>query len=74
MKTKNFNKKLVLSKRTVVNLDDSQMDHLRGGIGTRTCTYAGEPTCTCYETYWKENCPTTSNNPLLCVTEIDLCC
>lgn len=76
MKTKKFSKKLVLRKNTIVNLDDSQMDHLRGGLTGENCTEGGI-TCTCYETYKWENCPLTSNPrfyPTVCVTEIDQCC
>lgn len=32
MKSKNFNKKLVLNKETVFNLNNGEMNELRGGI------------------------------------------
>ena len=32
MKTKQFNKKLVLNKNTIVNLDSKALENLKGGI------------------------------------------
>lgn len=53
MKTKKFNKKLVLSKRTVANLSSKEMKDAYGGIETRSCpgtcigciTYTGLEIC-----------------------------
>jgi natural product precursor len=38
MKNKNFNKKLVLNKKTIVDLDNTEMNNLRGGVETETPT------------------------------------
>ncbi len=76
MKPKRFNKKLFLNKKTISNLDNYQMDYVRGGLTGPNCTQ-GDLTCPCYETYAWEHCPLTSNPrvyPTICATEIDQCC
>ncbi len=37
MKSKKFNKKLVLNKTTVSNLQETEMLNVRGGTGSFTC-------------------------------------
>jgi len=39
MKTKEFNKKLVLSKETIANLDNDEMKVIRVGNQANTCEY-----------------------------------
>jgi len=65
MKTKNFDKKLILNKKTIVTLEQEQMNELHGG------TLPTEMTCPteikCIPTYW--DCPTR----LGCPTETPYC-
>jgi hypothetical protein len=57
MKTKKFKKKLVLSKQTIVNLDNEEMNKLKVGgqntlmfptCGGRTCSLTGDPCIQCF--------------------------
>lgn len=48
MKTKNFNKRLSLNKKTVVNLNHGEMKNVQGG----------EPECAFKITYQVGSCPT----------------
>lgn len=41
MKTKKFSKKLVLSKQTIVNLGNDEMNKLKGGKTVETCDLTG---------------------------------
>jgi hypothetical protein len=55
MKTKRFNKKLVLNKATIVNLDGNIMGNAKGGnTVTCACPTAWDPTCV---TACPHNCP-----------------
>ena len=47
MKTKKFNKKLVLKKSTIADLTDSQLATLKGGT-TATCVTQPRYTCSPY--------------------------
>ncbi|MCI0470841.1 MAG: class I lanthipeptide [Candidatus Aminicenantes bacterium] len=38
MKNKNFNKKLVLNKKTIIDLNNNEMNKLYGGVETQTPT------------------------------------
>ena len=51
MKQKNFSKKLVLNKKTIVHLDEDQLKRMRGGENTFPYT-----ACDCYSA--DTNCPT----------------
>lgn len=54
MKTKRFAKKLTLNKKTVANLNNSQLGKIYGGL-------SGMATCTCpsrIDTKCPEKCPT----------------
>jgi len=59
MKTKKFEKKLVLSKKTIVNLNGNAMTKVLGGA-TTSCV--GEPKCkwsefeTCHYTCFNTGC------------------
>lgn len=65
MKTKNFKRKLVLNKKTVVNLNIGELNHVKGGCATevqscpQTATISMIIIC---ETY--NNCPPTKDYPL----------
>jgi hypothetical protein len=50
MKAKNINKKLFLNKKTVADLNGSQMEHLKGGID--------KPPEPCRDTYANSGCHT----------------
>lgn len=74
MKQKKINKKLLLSKVTVVNLNNLEMKGVHGGEDTNpdVCTqlsvcYTGCYTCpeTCFYTC---TCPHPTNDPTHCVT------
>jgi natural product precursor len=54
MKSKNFNKKLMLNKKTVANLGSNEMRDIQGGADTCTCK-------TCVSTYLA--CETTVGFP-----------
>lgn len=59
MKTKHFSKKLVLNKKTVINLNNREMDDVNGGIGINS----GITKCTVIipcniPTYYEESCGT----------------
>jgi hypothetical protein len=69
MKKKTFNKKMLLNKQTIANLGDEQMARAKAGGIISFNTW----TCPCYHTDRDENCPTTSNNLLLCDTEGEVC-
>ncbi len=48
MKTKKFDKKLTLNKKTVTNMSDWEMNQQRGGISLAICTEdwgAGQTSC-----------------------------
>ncbi|MCU0286232.1 MAG: class I lanthipeptide [Acidobacteria bacterium] len=45
MKTKNFNKKMVLNKETIANLGSNLMNKIKGGVTLGTS--AGDPACYC---------------------------
>ncbi|MCU0284964.1 MAG: class I lanthipeptide [Acidobacteria bacterium] len=51
MKPKNFSKKLMLNKKTVVHLDNNEMNGANGGA----VTYTQDVNCL---TYGKNSCPT----------------
>jgi hypothetical protein len=60
MKTKKFKKKLVLSKQTIVNLDNEEMNKLKVGdqntlvlptCGGRTCDLTGDPCIQCFSVW-----------------------
>lgn len=60
MKTKKFGKKLVLSKQTIVNLGNGEMNELKGGddpsghvptCDGRTCDLTGDPCIHCYSVW-----------------------
>jgi natural product precursor len=59
MKTKNFDKKLALNKRTIANLNSREMRNLHGGVYTnrRECE-TNEPSCrpTVCETFNLREC------------------
>jgi len=67
MKTKAFNKRLELNKTTVANLEDRQMDKVKGG--TRTIPWV----C---NTSWAEpcNCNTSDADPCHCNTSVNEPC
>ncbi len=44
MKTKQFDKKLVLNKKTVAHLNNGEMNGVQGGIDT---IYSTNPSCSC---------------------------
>jgi hypothetical protein len=48
MKTKKFNKKLALSKQTIVNLGNYEMSNLNGGGPTTTEDLTGNPCIHCF--------------------------
>jgi hypothetical protein len=56
MKTKIIKRKLFLNKKTIVDLNGSQMEHLKGGID--------EPPKPCIDTYARSGCP----SGVTCVT------
>lgn len=49
MKTKNFNKKLVFNKKTIVNLNNAEVNGIKGGISftycIRTCPTPNSAVC-----------------------------
>ena len=47
MKTKTFDKRLVLSKKTITNLDNKEMKSLHGGVGNTQLTICTPRTCYC---------------------------
>jgi natural product precursor len=60
MKTKRFNKKLALNKKTIANLDLSEMNVVKGGFTddamcypseANSCDLACQDTGVCYETH-----------------------
>jgi natural product precursor len=55
MKTRKLNKKLMLNKNTVANLDNHDMGLALGGAETDTCTCA----CTDEQSICLEKCPLT---------------
>lgn len=68
MKTKSFHKKLSLNKNTVVNLDNNDMDKLKGGETTLTCGACGT-LVSCYPTHCK-TCMTLCDD---CFTQAPPC-
>ena len=51
MKTKKFNKRLTLNKKTVSDLNDKEMKDLHGGAGTfGSCAYTCSPCDTRFQT------------------------
>ena len=66
MKPKKVEKKLFLNKKTVANLSNRQMTHLRGGLFTgdttvEVCCYTKDATClntcqTCYTDCDQDSC------------------
>lgn len=55
MRTKKFEKKFALNKKTIANLGNEQMNHVKGGCASRP----GETSC---HTYWCNSliiCPIT---------------
>jgi len=60
MKTKNFNKKLVLNKKNIADLSDNSMGNVNGGEDTRSVT----PT-NCLQCPTLINC---TNGVTVCVT------
>jgi hypothetical protein len=70
MKTKKFEKKLVLKKKTIANLNNGQLGQVKGGLlPTRTdcLTCVDCPTDTC------ETCPATCNTCAAYCTEYYTC-
>jgi hypothetical protein len=70
MKPKKLSKKLGLNKKTIADLNGSQMEHLKGGIDTPPV---------CWETDAQSNCPTmlTCNTVCSCPSACSLggnCC
>ena len=55
MKPKNFEKKLVLGKKTIANIEAMEQDKIRGGV---TETEPGPWTCvnSCNGTCWQNTC------------------
>lgn len=51
MKTKKFNKKLALNKKTIARLDNQEMEHFKGGAVRRTIR-----PCWLYETHEFHTC------------------
>jgi len=54
MKTKRFDKKLVLNKKTIVHLDNGEMKALEAGINH--CKTITTPTCGPIPPTWTCNC------------------
>jgi hypothetical protein len=50
MKAKNFEKKLVLNKKTISHLESSELDGVRGGWTRNTCYYTCLPCDTALQT------------------------
>lgn len=70
MKKLQLKGKMELNKKTIVNLNDSLMEHVKaGGI----ISGPGGFTCTIYYSDPDDNCPRTSRNLLLCVTDGTVC-
>ncbi|MCP4216219.1 MAG: hypothetical protein GY765_16345, partial [bacterium] len=45
MKTKKLDKKTILNKVTIANLNDSQLKDLQGGLGKGFADYSGHNSC-----------------------------
>lgn len=55
MKTKKFETKLTLNKKTISNLDSQQMNDLKGGIGEGA---TDDPLCSTFNKYCTQiSCP-----------------
>ncbi|NIM13518.1 MAG: hypothetical protein GTO45_15510 [Candidatus Aminicenantes bacterium] len=61
MKTKTFARRLVLNKTTVANLEDRQLDNVRGGTWTISCN---EP---CLTTSLHEPCGCNTSEAEPCI-------
>ena len=57
MKPKQLNKKLILNKKSIANLDSGKMREAQGGV-------ISTPNCPMYET---KNCTVTWCNPYTCI-------
>jgi hypothetical protein len=66
MKAKNFEKKLVLNKKTISHLDNLELDSVRGGWTRNTCYYTCEPCDTEFETCF--TCPDIQTEYETCYT------
>lgn len=60
MKTKNISKKMTLNKKTVANLETTNMNEIKGGISV-TRTSGGIPGCYCDSVYFC-TCPKACPN------------
>lgn len=70
MKTKEFNKVLVLNKKTIANLSKNSMEDVHGGADTAVCFTEGEPSCI-------SKCPMSvcGGNPLsVCICQFTEVC
>jgi len=65
MKTKKFNKKLALNKKTVVNLDGSMMNGVKGGTDTYYTCPTGFTVCRTACVTECPRCPTLLTCPVL---------
>ena len=61
MKSKSFNKKLSLNKKTVANINESHMNNVKGGETTLTCG-----ACKTIVSCWETQCKT-------CITLCEAC-
>jgi len=48
MKTKKIEKKLVLNRKTITNLDETQLNSVHGGVYTDFCVTVGRTVCVTY--------------------------
>jgi len=67
MKTKHFDKKLVLNKKTIAHLGYGDMKAVEGG-GPPTCVTIGADTCISFEGWTCTGCPTYNTCPTDCKT------
>ena len=74
MKPKKFNKRLSLNKKTIADLNNGQLDNVKGGLTQEPCPGTIEPclltqrTCTC------DTCPSGGLRYACCETAGELTC
>ena len=68
MRTKQFNKKLVLNKKTVANLNAADMAHVKGGETGLSC-----PVCDTIVSCYQTHCKTCLTLCVECFTEFQSC-